>query len=73
MGKQELKEQLEIYKNLNDELTARICYLILWKEKYIIAKKQDWKSEEEIQEEIEIVDWNILLVEEKLNNHYTFN
>ena len=73
MWKQELKQELELYKNINNELTARICFLILWKEKYIEATKKDWKDEEKIEKEIEIIEEAIEITKEKLNTHYNFN
>jgi len=73
MWKTELKEQLDLYVNINLELTAKICYLLLWKNKYVKARMLDWIEEEQISREIKKMDYDLEITKDKLYEHYKFN
>jgi len=68
--KQQLWDEIELYKKINNELTAKICYLLLWKKKYKKARLIDWVLEDKIIKEINSMDFDFENVKEKLNEHY---
>lgn len=70
MSKQEIKEELELYKNINNELTTKICYLLLWKNKFIKARISDWIIEEKVIEQINLFNIDFEIVKDKLKEHY---
>ncbi len=70
MWKDELKQQLELYTNINTELTTKICYLLLWKNKYIKARLEDWLKIKNIEDEIKKFNFDFEIVKDKLFEHY---
>lgn len=73
MWKQEFKEELKLFKKVNEALTSKICYLLLEKEDYKMARSQDWLDDELIQKEIDLFDTELLNTKEALHNHYFNN
>ncbi len=73
MWKQELKEELKLFKEVNEALTSKICYLLLEKDDYKSARSMDWLDDELIQKEIDLFDTELLNTKEALHNHYFNN
>lgn len=71
MWKEELKKDLQLFKEINENLTSKICYLILWKEEFIKARIKDWFTEEQIQEAIEVMQSELDLTKEQLEVYYS--
>jgi len=73
MSKKEIKEELELYKNINNELTVKICYLLLWKNKFVKARIVDGLSEEKVSQQIKQINIDLEKTEDLLKEHYKNN